>query len=59
MHAKYEVSISNGSKVMAKVKVFCHRVADRQIDGFTDRTKTRCPGILFRAGGIIIIKDIV
>ena len=39
MNAKYEISISNGSKVMAKVKVFCHRV--------TDRTKTRCPRIPF------------
>ena len=39
MHDKYEVSISYGSKVMAKVKVFA-----------TDRPtgqKTRCPQIPF------------
>ena len=38
MHAKYEVSISYGSKVIAKVKV-----DNRQTDKQTDRTKTICP----------------
>ena len=38
MHAKYEVSTSNGSKVIAKVKVDY-----RQTDKQTDRTKTICP----------------
>ena len=38
MHAKYEVSISYGSKVLAKVKV-----DNRQTDKQTDRTKTICP----------------
>ena len=28
MHAKYEVFFSHGSKVMAKVKVFCHRFTE-------------------------------
>ena len=37
MHAKYEVSISCGSKVIAKVKVD-NRQTDKQ-----DRTKTICP----------------
>ena len=44
IHTKYEVSISYCSKVMAKVKVFCHRVTDRH----TERTKTRCPWIPFQ-----------
>ena len=34
MHAKYEVSISNGSKVIAKVKV-----DNRQTDKQTDRQR--------------------
>ena len=38
MHAKYEVSISYGSKVIAKVKV-----DNRQTNKQTDRTKTICP----------------
>ena len=38
MHAKYEVSISYGSKVIAKVKV-----DNRQTDKQTHRTKTICP----------------
>ena len=49
MHAKYEVSISNGSKVMLKVTFFLPQsrgVTDRP----TDRTKARCPE--FHAGGI-------
>ena len=37
MHAKYEVSISYGSKVMAKIKVFFHRVTDRQTESQTHR----------------------
>ena len=37
MHAKYEVSISYGSKVMAKVKIFArdrhkHRQTGQQLD---------------------------
>ena len=44
MYAKYEVSISYGSKVMAKVKVFCHRVKDRQ----TGQKLYRCPRIPFQ-----------
>ena len=42
MHAKYEVSIAYGSKVIAKVKVD-NRQTDRQINKQTDRTKTICP----------------
>ena len=37
--------MSYGSKVMAKVRFFCHRV--RQTDRVTDLTKTRCPWIPF------------
>ena len=47
MHAKYEVSISYGSKVIAKVKV-----DNRQIDKQTDRQdKNNMPPII-RSGGI-------
>ena len=42
MHAKYEVSSSNGSKVIAKVKVD-NRQTNKQTDKQTDRTKTICP----------------
>ena len=42
MHAKYEVSISYGSKVIAKVRVD-NRQTDRQTDKQTDMTKTICP----------------
>ena len=38
LHAKYEVSISYGSKVKAKVKV-----DNRQTNKQTERTKTICP----------------
>ena len=44
MHAKYEVSISYSSKVITKVKVFCHRVIDRE----TDRKNILCPRIPFQ-----------
>ena len=44
MHAKYEVSISYGSKVMAKVKVFA---AESQTDRVIDRTTIRYPRIPF------------
>ena len=47
MHAKYEVSISYGSKVIAKVKV-----DNRQTDKQTDRQdKNNMPPII-RSGGI-------
>ena len=36
MHAKYEVSISYGSKVLAKIKVY-NRQTNRQTDRQTDR----------------------
>ena len=39
MHAKYEVSISYGSKVIAKVKVDNHRQTDKQTDKQTNRQK--------------------
>ena len=39
----YEVCISHGSKVMAKVKVFFLPQSQRQTCSQTDRTKTRCP----------------
>ena len=42
MHTKYGVSTSNGSKVIANVKVD-NRQTDRQTDKQTDRTKTICP----------------
>ena len=42
MHAKYEVSISYGSKVIAKVKVD-NRQTDRQTNKQTNRTKAICP----------------
>ena len=38
MHAKYEVSISYGSKVISKVKV-----DNRQTNRQTNRIKTICP----------------
>ena len=50
MHAKYEVSIAYGSKVIAKVKVDnrqtnkqTDRQTNRQTDRQTDMTKTICP----------------
>ena len=46
MHAKYEVSISYGSKGIAKVKADnrqTDRQTDRHTDKQTDRTKTICP----------------
>ena len=51
MHAKYEVSISYGSKVIAKVKVD-NRETDKQTDRQTDRTKTICPRSFNGGGGI-------
>ena len=42
MHAKYDVSISYGSKVIAKVKVD-NRQTNRQTNQQTDRTKTLYP----------------
>ena len=49
MHAKYEVSISNGSKVIANVKV-----DNRQTDRQTNRQdKNNMPPII-RSGGIKI-----
>ena len=55
MHAKYEVSISYGSKVIAKVKVDNRqkdRQTDRQIDKQTNRQdKNNMPPII-RSGGI-------
>ena len=57
IHAKYDVSFSYFSKVMAKVKVWgggggCHEVTvtDRPSQGQTNRRKTRCPE--FNSGGI-------
>ena len=41
MHAKYEVWLSYGSKLTAKVKVFA-------TESQTERTKLRCPRIPFR-----------
>ena len=32
VHAKYEVSIPYASKVMTKVKVFCHRQTRQKLD---------------------------
>ena len=49
MHAKYEVYISYGSKVIAKVKVD-NRQTNKQTERQTDRTKTICPPII-RSGG--------
>ena len=67
MHAKYEVSISYGSNVIAKVKVDnrqTSRQTKRQTDKQTDRTKTICPdhsirrhkqyAPIIRSGGIKI-----
>ena len=54
MHAKYEVSISYGSKVIAKVKVDnrqTDRQTNRQTDKQTDRTKTICPRSFDPGGG--------
>ena len=48
MHAKYEVSISYGSKVIAKVKDFCHRVTDSQTGQKLDAPKFHSGG----GGGI-------
>ena len=42
MHAKYEVSTSKGSKVVANVKVD-NRQTNKQTEKQTDRTKTICP----------------
>ena len=45
MHVKYEVSTSNGSKVIANVKVDNRqrqRQRDKQPNKQTDRTKTIC-----------------
>ena len=61
MHAKYEVTISHGSKVIAKVKVDnrqtnkqTNRQTDRQTDKQTDRQdKNNMPPII-RSGGIKI-----
>ena len=51
MHAKYEVSISYGSKVIAKVKVD-NRQIDKQTDKQTDRQdKNNMPPII-QSGGI-------
>ena len=46
MHAKYEVSISYGLKVIARVKVDnrqTNKQANKPTDRQTDRTKTICP----------------
>ena len=46
MHAKYEVSISDGSKVIVKVKVDIKqtdRQTNKQTDKQTERTETICP----------------
>ena len=52
MHAKYEVSTSNGSKVIANVKVE-NRQTDRQTNRQTNRQdKNNMPPII-RSGGII------
>ena len=51
MHTKYEVSTSNGSKVIANVKVD-NRQTDRQTDRQTNRQdKNNMPPII-RSGGI-------
>ena len=56
MHAKYEVSISYGSKVIAKVKVD-NRQTDKQTDKQTDREdKNNMPPII-RSGGIKIYSE--
>ena len=49
MHAIYEVSISNGSKVIVKVKVD-NRQTDKQTDG---QDKNNMP-LIIRSGGIKI-----
>ena len=49
MLAKYEVCISYGSKVIAMVKVFWHRVADKQTESLTGQ-KLDAPE--FHSGGI-------
>ena len=55
MHAKYEVSTSNGSKVIANVKVD-NRQTDRQTNRQTNRQdKNNMPPII-RSGGIKIYK---
>ena len=43
MHAKYEVSISHGSKVIAKVKVV-NRQTDKQTDRQTDKQTNKQTG---------------
>ena len=56
MHAKYQVSISYGSKVIAKVKVDKQKVdnTDKQTDKQTNRQdKNNMPPII-RSGGIKI-----
>ena len=54
MHAKYEVSISYGSKVIAKVKVD-NKQTNRQTDRQTDKQdKNNMPPII-RSGGIKMI----
>ena len=51
MHAKYEVSIFHGSKVIAKVKVD-NRQTDKQTNKQTDRQdKNNMPPII-QSGGI-------
>ena len=53
MHAKYEASTSNGSKVIANVKVD-NRQTDKQTDGQTNRQdKNKMPPIIL-SGGIKI-----
>ena len=60
MHAKYEVSISYGSKVIAKVKVDnrqTNKQTNRQTNRQTDReNKNNMPPII-RSGGIKIVKQ--
>ena len=51
MHAKYEVSISHGSKVIAKVKVD-NTQTDKQTDKQTNRQDKHNMPPIIRSGGI-------
>ena len=56
MHAKYEVSISYGSKIIAKVKVDnrqTNKQTDKQTNRQTGQDKNNMPPII-RSGGITI-----
>ena len=61
MQSKYEVSLSYGSKLMAKIKVFCHRHTDRQTGQNLDDPEFHPGGIKIKAvsGFLWLIIDIL